>query len=89
VILFLQYRFSLPYSFGGLPWWLRGKEAACQFRSHGFYPWVKKIPWRRKWQSAPVSLPGKFHGQRSLVDHSPRGGKELDKTYQLNSNNIF
>ena len=24
-----------------------------------FYPWVGKIPWRRKWQSTPVSLPGK------------------------------
>ena len=24
------------------------------------------MPWRRKWQPTPVSLPGKFHGQRSL-----------------------
>ena len=30
-------------------------------------PWVRKIPWRRKWQSTPVFLPGKCHGQRSLV----------------------
>ena len=22
-----------------------------------------KIPWRRKWQSTPVLLPGKSHGQ--------------------------
>ena len=29
--------------------------------------WVKKIPWSRKWQPAPVFLPGKFHRQRSLV----------------------
>ena len=26
-----------------------------------------KITSRRKWQSAPVLLPGKFHGQRSLL----------------------
>ena len=32
-----------------------------------FDPWVGKIPWRRKWQPTPVSLPGKSHGQRSLV----------------------
>ena len=32
----------------------------------GFNPWVKKIPWRRKWQPTPVFLPGEFHGQRSL-----------------------
>ena len=27
--------------------------------------WVRKVLWRRKWQSTPVFLPGKFHGQRS------------------------
>ena len=26
-----------------------------------------KLSWRRKWQPTPVLLPGKFHGQRSLV----------------------
>ena len=36
-------------------------------------PWVKKIPWRRKWQPTPVFLPGQSHGQRSLVGYSPRG----------------
>ena len=27
----------------------------------------RKIPWRRTWQPTPEFLPGKFHGQRSLV----------------------
>ena len=36
-------------------------------RRRGFNPWVRKIPWRRKWQPVPVLLPGKFHEQRSLV----------------------
>jgi len=27
--------------------------------------------WRRKWQSTPVFLPGKLHGQRSLAGYSP------------------
>ena len=31
-------------------------------------------------QSSPVSLPGKFHGQRSLVGYSPWDHKELDTT---------
>ena len=39
-----------------------------------------KIPWKRKWQPTPVLLPGKSHGQRSLVGYSPWGHKELDKT---------
>ena len=39
----------------------------------GFDPWVRKIPWRRKWQLTPVLLPGKSHGQRSLGSYSPWG----------------
>ena len=42
----------------GLPWWLSGKESACQFRSFrrpGLELSVRKIPWSRKWQPAPVS----------------------------------
>ena len=31
------------------------------------------MDWRRKWQPIPVFLPGKFHGQRSLVGYSPWG----------------
>ena len=38
-----------------------------------FNPWVGKIPWRRKCQPTPVSLPGKSHGQRSLVVCRPWG----------------
>ena len=38
-----------------------------------FDPWVQKIPWRRKWQPTSVSLPGKSHGQRSLVGYRPWG----------------
>ena len=32
-----------------LPWWLSGKESACQCRRLKFDPWVRKIPWRREW----------------------------------------
>ena len=39
-----------------------------------------KTPWSRKWQPIPVLLPGKFHGQRSLVGYSSRGHKESDMT---------
>ena len=33
-----------------LPSWLSGKEFACQCRRCRFHPWVRKLPWRRKWQ---------------------------------------
>ena len=39
----------------------------------GLSPGIGKILQRRKWQSSPVLLPGKSHGQRSLVGHSPWG----------------
>ena len=41
-------------------------------------PWVRKIPWRRKWEPTPVLLPEKFREWRSLVGYSPWGCKELD-----------
>ena len=51
----------------------RSKEPACQFRRyerHRFNPWVRKIPWRRKWQPTPVFMPEESHGQRSLAGYS-------------------
>ena len=38
---------------------------------------------RRQWQPTPVHLPGKSHGQRSLVGCSPWAHKESDTTEQL------
>ena len=46
-----------------LPWWLSGKESACQYRRCRFDSWVGKIPWRRKWQPTPVFLPGESQGR--------------------------
>ena len=43
-------------------------------------PWVRKIPWSRKWQPTPVSLPGESHGQRNLAGYSAWGLKEKDVT---------
>ena len=57
-------------------WWFIGKESACQYRRCRFDPWVKKISRRRKWKLTPIFLPGKFHGQRSLVGYGPQGHKE-------------
>ena len=67
--------------------WLSGKKYACQYRRcrrFRFDPWVRKIPWRRKWQPTPVFLPGKSHGQRSLAGYCPWGHKESDTTERLN-----
>ena len=38
---------------------------------------------RRQWHPTPVLLPGKSHGQRSLVGCSPWGNQESDMTERL------
>ena len=48
-----------------------GIESTCQCRRHRFNPCVRKVPWRRKWQTTPVFLHGKSHGQRNLAGYSP------------------
>ena len=66
-----------------LNWTEPGKEPACQcgrLKRGGFSPWVGKVPWKRKWQPTLVSLPGKYHGQRSLAGYGPWRCKELDTT---------
>ena len=75
---------SLCFSWSfALPWWLRGYSICLQCGGPGFDPWVRKIPWRRKWQPTPVVLPGESHGQRSLVSYNPRGRKDMTERRQL------
>ena len=42
------------------------KRQPANARRRRFDPWVRKIPWRRRWQPTLVFLPGKSHGWRSL-----------------------
>ena len=55
------------------------KESTCnagiclQCKGPTLDPWVWKIPWRRKLQAIPGFLPGKSHGQRSLVGYIVHG----------------
>ena len=56
-----------------------GKDRACQcsiYKRCRFDPRVRKSPWRRKWQLAPVFLPGNFHGQKSLGLQGPSVGSQ-------------
>ena len=58
----------------GLPRWFR------RCKRCGFHPWVRRMPWRKKRRPTLEFLPGKSHGQRSLVGYSPWGCKESDMT---------
>ena len=51
-----------------------GEEPTCQSgrrKRRRSNLWVKKIPWKGKWQPTPVFLPGKLQGRRSLAGYSP------------------
>ena len=49
---------SLSYKYRGFPSGSDGERICLQCRRPGFSPWVRKSPWRRKWQPTPVFLPG-------------------------------
>ena len=64
----------LEHVLGSFPGSASGKESTCQCRRRKrgrFDSWIGKIPWRRKWQGAPVFLLGECHGQRRLAGYSP------------------
>ena len=48
-------------------------------RRHGFDSWVRKIPWRRNWQPAPVLLPKNPKDRGAWWDTVP-GFTESDMT---------
>ena len=39
--------------------------SAGDIKRLGFNPWVRKIPWREKWQPTPVFLPGNPRDRRA------------------------
>ena len=63
-----------------LPWWLSGKEPACNAGASGDMCSVKKFPWGRVRKPTLVFSPGESHGQRSPAGYSPYGRKESDTT---------
>ena len=54
-----------------------------------FDPWVKKIPWRRKWQPTPISLPGNCNGQRSLAGYCPWGHRRVRYNLATKNNTVL
>ena len=72
---------------------LKNKEAKQLIQSHTTKKCRTKIctqvicSWKRKWQPTPVSLPGKSHGQRSLVGCSP-WGRRVGHDQATNANAI-
>ena len=73
-------------------WWGSGEHSlAYDLKLHHFLVVfslsISLVLWvntrRRRWHPTPVLLPGKSHGQRSLVGCSPWGREESDTTEGL------
>jgi len=54
-------------------------QASC------FDPWIRKIPWRRKWLPTQILFPRESHGEWSLAGNSPWVCKEPDTTEHLSA----
>ena len=54
-----------------------GKESACSAGDLGSIPVSGRFPGEGNGKITPVFLPGKSHGQRSLVGYSPCGHKAV------------
>ena len=75
------------YSLGsfGLPWC--SKESACNAGDLGSIPGLGRSP--GEGNGYPLQYSGEFHGQRSLVDYSPRGRKESDTTFTIHYSQLM
>ena len=65
---------------------LRGKSFACpcrNLRRRGFDPWICKIHCWRKWQPAPVFLPGQSHGLQSTGLQSVGHARVTEHTHNI------
>ena len=80
---------SLPAQTRGFPGGTSGKETCLPMqvrrKRQRFHPWVRKIPWRREWQSTRVVLPGESHGQRSLEGYSHRVAQSWTRLERLST----
>ena len=75
----MLHEFSRLYSiYRGLPRWLSDKESTCNAGDVGLIPGLK-APLKEEMATTPVFLPGKSHGQRSLVGCSPWAGKGVKR----------
>ena len=83
-------RYHRVDSFLCLCWDIRGLDKEFwKYRRPRFDPWVRKIPWRRKWLPTPVFWAGEIHGQRSLMGYGPWGLKKSDMTKLLSLSPSF
>ena len=66
--------------------WVKNPLGIRRYRRCWFNFWVRKIPWRRKWQLTQVFQPEKSQGQRNLAGYILWDSKQLDTAEQVSTN---
>ena len=87
--LFMAEWYSI-YIYGSFPGGSMVKNLPSMQETQGmrFDPWVRKKPWRGKWQFTPIFLSGKSQGQRSLAGYSPWAQKNQTRLKWLNTHMV-
>ena len=78
---------ALSSNLWGLPRWRSGKNPLANARDGRdvVQSLVLEDPLEEAWQPTPIFLPGKPHGQRSLMGYSPCGYKQSNMTEWLST----
>ena len=66
-----------------------GKESTCQCRRRGFYPWVRKILWKRVWQPTPVCLPWRIPWTEEPGGLQSMGSQRVGHDWATNTFSLF
>ena len=65
------------------------KRICLPLQKIGFDPWIRNIPWSRKWQPALTFLPGKIPWKELTSSLQSLGSQESDMTEWLNTYRIY
>ena len=72
-----------------IPWWLSGKESACNAGDLGSIPGLGQSPGGGHGNPHHYSYLENLHGQRNLAVYSPWGRKESDTTERLSTTQLL
>ena len=72
------YIYTHTHTYIGFPGVSDGKESTCNAGDLGSIPGLGRSPGEENGNPTPAFLPGKSHGQRSLVGYRPMGSQRVE-----------
>ena len=87
ILLIIKNMIYLSIYLGVLIMGFPSDSVVKKLHAHGFDPWVRRIPWRRKWQPTPVFLAWRILWTEEAGGPQSTGSQESNMTYWPNNNN--